>query len=499
MPRRSRRFDARFASPGAWCSSPARPAAARPTRSTRRWRRSTQPGVNIMTAEDPVEFNLPGINQVQVRENIGLTFAQRPAVVSAPGPEHHSRRRNPRRRDRRRSPSRRRSRATSCCRRCTPTTRRAASTVSSTWASSRSSSPTRSTSSAPSASSAASATGCKEPHEVSAATLIEAGFTPEEAETVVPQRGHGCDRCGGSGYKGRVGVFEVMEMTEGLRELIIANVPATEAAQAGDPRRHVDAAAKRLVEGAGRAHDARGSGARDDVRTAPWPPVVTIMNLPDLLKATLDLGGSDLHLSIGSPPQVRVDGHLKRLEQPVLTPDVLKTLCYSVLTDAQKKKFEENWELDLAFGLARRRPVPLQRLQSEGCGRRGLPSDSREDPAARGARPAAGARRAGRPSPRPRARDRPHRQRQVHDARGDDRSDQSVAAVAHPHHRGSDRVSAPAQDVAHQPARAARRYPDVLDWRCAPPFARTPTSCSSAKCATSRRWKPRSSWPRRAI
>jgi twitching motility protein PilT len=75
------------------------------------------------------------------------------------------------------------------------------------------------------------------------------------------------------------------------------------------------------------------------------------MNLPDLLKATLELGGSDLHLSIGSPPQVRVDGHLRRLDLPVLTPDVTKSLCYSVLTDAQKKKFEETWELDLAFGL----------------------------------------------------------------------------------------------------------------------------------------------------
>jgi twitching motility protein PilT len=75
------------------------------------------------------------------------------------------------------------------------------------------------------------------------------------------------------------------------------------------------------------------------------------MNLPDLLKATLELGGSDLHLSIGSPPQVRVDGHLRRLDLPVLTPDVIKSLCYSVLTDAQKKKFEEMWELDLAFGL----------------------------------------------------------------------------------------------------------------------------------------------------
>ena len=75
------------------------------------------------------------------------------------------------------------------------------------------------------------------------------------------------------------------------------------------------------------------------------------MNLPDLLKATLDLGGSDLHLSIGSPPQVRVNGHLQQLDQAVLTSELSKSLAYSVLTDAQKKKFEETWELDLAFGL----------------------------------------------------------------------------------------------------------------------------------------------------
>jgi twitching motility protein PilT len=75
------------------------------------------------------------------------------------------------------------------------------------------------------------------------------------------------------------------------------------------------------------------------------------MNLPDLLKTTLELGGSDLHLSIGSPPQVRVHGHLQRLDHPALTPDVVKSLCYSVLTDSQKKKFEESWELDMAFGL----------------------------------------------------------------------------------------------------------------------------------------------------
>ena len=59
----------------AWCSSPARRARARRRRSTRRSRRSTRSTSNIMTAEDPVEYNLMGINQVLVRNEIGLTFA----------------------------------------------------------------------------------------------------------------------------------------------------------------------------------------------------------------------------------------------------------------------------------------------------------------------------------------------------------------------------------------------------------------------------------------
>ena len=75
------------------------------------------------------------------------------------------------------------------------------------------------------------------------------------------------------------------------------------------------------------------------------------MTLPELLRATLDLGGSDLHLSVGSPPRVRVNGHLQRLELPALTADVTRTLAYSILTDAQKRTFERTRELDLAFGL----------------------------------------------------------------------------------------------------------------------------------------------------
>ncbi len=73
--------------------------------------------------------------------------------------------------------------------------------------------------------------------------------------------------------------------------------------------------------------------------------------LPDLLKQTVDMQGSDLHLSIGSPPQVRVHGELQRLEGPDLSPTDTKALGYAVLTDAQKKRFEETLELDFSFGI----------------------------------------------------------------------------------------------------------------------------------------------------
>ena len=73
--------------------------------------------------------------------------------------------------------------------------------------------------------------------------------------------------------------------------------------------------------------------------------------LPELLKMTVDLDGSDLHLSIRTPPQVRVDGSLRKLELPELTSAETKHLAYSVLTDEQKERFEETMELDFSFGL----------------------------------------------------------------------------------------------------------------------------------------------------
>ena len=73
--------------------------------------------------------------------------------------------------------------------------------------------------------------------------------------------------------------------------------------------------------------------------------------LLDLLKATVQMEGSDLHLTVNSPPMVRVHGHLQALPVPALTEADSKTLAYSVLTDSQKKRFEQELELDFAFGI----------------------------------------------------------------------------------------------------------------------------------------------------
>jgi len=74
-------------------------------------------------------------------------------------------------------------------------------------------------------------------------------------------------------------------------------------------------------------------------------------SIHQLLKTMVDAGGSDLHITTGTAPQLRVDGQMVPLKLPPLMPADTKQLCYSILTDAQKRKFEEENELDLSFGV----------------------------------------------------------------------------------------------------------------------------------------------------
>ena len=182
---------------------------------------------NIMTAEDPVEFNLMGVNQVQVRENIGLNFAaalrsflrQDPNIILVGEIRDFE--------------------TAEIAVKAALTGHLVLSTLH--------------TNDAPSTINRLMNMGiepflvasslnlvcaqrlvrricknCTEPHPQPAPALLQAGFSAEEANTVVPNRGRGCENCNNSGYKGRVGLYEVMEITEELRELILVGASALE-------------------------------------------------------------------------------------------------------------------------------------------------------------------------------------------------------------------------------------------------------------------------------
>jgi type IV pilus assembly protein PilB len=185
------------------------------------------PETNIMTAEDPVEFNLAGINQVQVKENIGLNFAaalrsflrQDPNIILVGEIRDFE--------------------TAEIAVKAALTGHLVLSTLH--------------TNDAPSTINRLMNMGiepflvassvhlicaqrlvrrvcanCKEPSPHAPPALVQAGFTPDDANTVTPMKGRGCDRCNLTGYKGRVGLYEVMEIGEELRELVLVGASGLE-------------------------------------------------------------------------------------------------------------------------------------------------------------------------------------------------------------------------------------------------------------------------------
>src|SRR5437870_6998652 len=182
---------------------------------------------NIMTAEDPVEFNLVGINQVQVKESIGLNFAaalrsflrQDPNIILVGEIRDFE--------------------TAEVAVKAALTGHLVLSTLH--------------TNDAPSTINRLMNMGiepflvassvhlicaqrlvrrvckeCKEEVSTLAQTLIDAGFSPTEAKKLATYRGKGCPTCNGTGYKGRVGLYEVMEINDDLRELILIGASSLE-------------------------------------------------------------------------------------------------------------------------------------------------------------------------------------------------------------------------------------------------------------------------------
>lgn len=189
--------------------------------------RINTPTVNILTAEDPVEFQLPGINQVQMKDNIGLNFAaalrsflrQDPNIVLVGEIRDFE--------------------TAEIAVKAALTGHLVLSTLH--------------TNDAPSTVSRLMNMGiepflvatsvniiaaqrlvrricsqCKEETEAPVQALLSVGFSEAEAPTLRLYHGRGCDRCNGTGYKGRVGLFEVMDLTEDIRELILSGATAVE-------------------------------------------------------------------------------------------------------------------------------------------------------------------------------------------------------------------------------------------------------------------------------
>jgi type IV pilus assembly protein PilB len=182
---------------------------------------------NIMTAEDPVEFNLPGVNQVQVRENIGLNFAaalrsflrQDPNIILVGEI-----------RDFETAEIAVKASLTGHLVLSTLHTNDAPSTVNRLMNMGIEPFLVASSVNLICAQRLVRrlCTSCKAEHPLPPPALTQAGFSPEDAKTVVPMKGKGCEKCNNTGYKGRVGLYEVMEVTEELRELVLVGASALE-------------------------------------------------------------------------------------------------------------------------------------------------------------------------------------------------------------------------------------------------------------------------------
>lgn len=189
--------------------------------------RINTPETNILTAEDPVEFNIPGINQVQMKEQIGLNFAaalrsflrQDPNIILVGEVRDFE--------------------TAEIAIKAALTGHLVLSTLH--------------TNDAPSTINRLMNMGiepflvassilliaaqrlirkicpeCKEEYRVPLEALVDIGFTEEEARKVTIYKGRGCQLCGNTGYKGRFGIFEVMEVTDSIRELILVGASAME-------------------------------------------------------------------------------------------------------------------------------------------------------------------------------------------------------------------------------------------------------------------------------
>ena len=175
-------------------------------------------------------------------------------------------------------------------------------------------------------------------------SLVEAGLQRRRGQGVTLLQGSGCGNCSDTGFKGRDRVYEVMELTEELKEFVLNGASAMELKREAI-RGGMATLRRSVLKQAARRRRRSAKSPRVDVGQLGVPRRGSSDRWPtctSLLKAMIEKGASDLHITTNrSPPQLRIDGKLHPLKMPPLSPPETKQLCYSVLTDAQKHRFEE--------------------------------------------------------------------------------------------------------------------------------------------------------------
>ncbi|MGE5345427.1 MAG: type IV-A pilus assembly ATPase PilB [Acidithiobacillales bacterium] len=194
--------------------------------------RINTPETNIMTAEDPVEFNMAGVNQVQMKDAIGLNFAaalrsflrQDPNIILVGEI-----------RDFETAEIAVKAALTGHLVLSTLHTNDAPSTVNRLM--NMGVEPYLVATSvlliAAQRLIRRVCTNCKAPTEVAPQVLVSLGFNPEEAKSVQVMKGKGCERCNGTGYKGRIALIEVLEISEEIREMILSGASSIEIKRKG--------------------------------------------------------------------------------------------------------------------------------------------------------------------------------------------------------------------------------------------------------------------------
>ena len=182
------------------------------------------------------------------------------------------------------------------------------------------------------------------------------------------------------------------------------------------------------------------------------------MDIGYFLKLMTEKGASDMFLTTGAPVNIKVEGKLYPLGNTGLPGGMVKKIAYSLMDEGQVPQFERNLELNMAIAVKDAGRFRINVFKQRGEVGMVIRAIKSEIPTIEQLRLPAAVQGHHHGAARPGAAGRRDRLGQVDDARVDDRSPQREHVGPHPHHRGSDRIPLPAQEVGRQPARGRPRH-----------------------------------------